>query len=107
VLVGAQVLLGEEQHHVLEQQFVDDLGVVLGRLAESDAPDLGPQRAREPPHIEVGQRRRCVHGTRAYACVSPRRMCPPAAPSAVRVSFVIVESPTCQCDEGITQPSVK
>ena len=65
VLVGAQMLAGEEQHHVLEQQLVDDPRIVLGRLAERDATDLGTQRAREPPHVEVGQGGRCVHGPRA------------------------------------------
>lgn len=43
VFVSGEMLIGEQQHEVLEQEFVDHSGVVAVGVPERDAADLGAE----------------------------------------------------------------
>jgi hypothetical protein len=84
VLVGVEVLFGEEQHHVLDEQVVDQPGIGRVRPAEGDAVHLGAERARQPANAHFGRFGHRLHGRRAYAATSPTigsaRRCTDAPP---------------------------
>ena len=63
LLVGGEVLVGEEQHEVLEPRGADrGDGLVGQRLGEVDAADLGADRRAHPLDVEL---RRDRHGSAA------------------------------------------
>ena len=53
VLIGREVLVGEEQHQVLVQQLTDEGELGVGDGGQRQPPHLGAQRPRDPANIQI------------------------------------------------------